>query len=135
LCAAGGGNVNGVHDGHACISAINAGKAATSISRLTVPDLDAPQTNLYTYIVAPTQFRWIEWNRWQATKHGCTIPEIESVVRNAGRGFPRKRDRKKWLVIGRGTGDRLIEVLYLLDDDGTAFVIHAMPLTTRRRRG
>ena len=25
--------------------------------------------------------------------------------------------------------------VYLLDDDGTAFVIHAMPLTTRLRRG
>jgi hypothetical protein len=68
-------------------------------------------------------------------QHGCTILEIESVVRNAGRGFPRKADRKKWLVIGRGVGGRVIEVVYLLDGDGTAFVIHAMPLTTRRRRG
>ena len=50
-------------------------------------------------------------------------------------GFPRKRDREKWLVIGRGIGGRLVEIVYLLDDDGTAFVIHAMPLTTRRRRG
>jgi hypothetical protein len=57
------------------------------------------------------------------------------VVRNAGRGFPRKRDSEKWLVVGRGIGGRFIEVIYLLDDDGTAFVIHAMPLTTRRRRG
>jgi hypothetical protein len=86
-------------------------------------------------VVKPTQFRWIEWNRDHATKHECSIPEVESVVRHAGRGFPRKRDRKKWLVIGRGTGGRVIEVVYLLDDDGTAFVIHAMPLTTRRRRG
>jgi hypothetical protein len=84
--------------------------------------------------VAPAQFRWIQWNREHATKHGCTIPEIESVVRNAGRGFPRKRDRTKWLVVGRGTGGRMIRVIYLLDDDGTAFAIHAMPLTTRRRR-
>lgn len=61
--------------------------------------------------------------------------EIESVVRLAGRGFPRKLDRKKFLIIGRGVGHRMIEVIYLLDDDGTAFVIHAMPLTTRRRRG
>jgi hypothetical protein len=83
--------------------------------------------------VPPDQFRWIEWNRDQATKHGCKIPEIESVVRNAGRGFPRKLEREKWLVIGRGFGGRLIEVMYVLDNDGTAFVIHAMPLTTRRR--
>jgi len=44
-------------------------------------------------------------------------------------------DRKKWLVIGRGTGDRIVKVIYLLDGDKAAFVIHAMPLTTRRRRG
>jgi hypothetical protein len=84
--------------------------------------------------VAPTQFRWIDWNRDHATKHGCTVPEIEIVVRRAGRGFPRKADSQKWQVIGRGIGDRVIEVVYVLDDDGTAFVIHAMPLTTRRRR-
>jgi hypothetical protein len=85
--------------------------------------------------VAPTQFRWIEWNLEHATKHGCTVLEIEHVVRNAGRGFPRSLDREKWLVIGRGTGDRLMRVVYVLDDIDTAFVIHAMPLTTRRRRG
>jgi uncharacterized DUF497 family protein len=84
--------------------------------------------------VAPTEFRWIEWNHEHATQHGCTIGEIENVVRNAGRGFPRKRDRQKWLVVGRGTGGRMIRVIYILDDDGTAFVIHAMPVTTRRRR-
>ena len=85
--------------------------------------------------MSPTVFRWIEWNVEHATKHGCTIAEIESVVRNADHGFPRKRDRKKWLVVGRGFGGRIIEVVYLLDDDGTAFVIHAMPLKTRRKRG
>ena len=84
--------------------------------------------------MAPAQFRWIRWNLDHATKHGYAIPEIESVVRNAGRRFPRKMDRQKWLVVGRGMGDRLVEVIYLLDEDGTAFVIHGMPLTTRRKR-
>jgi uncharacterized DUF497 family protein len=85
--------------------------------------------------VVPDEFRWIEWNQDHATKHGCTIYEIESVVRNAGRGFPRKLDSEKRLVIGRGVGGRFIRVVYVLDDDGTGLVIHAMPLTTRRRRG
>jgi uncharacterized DUF497 family protein len=93
----------------------------------------------YIYIYDPgmpvKQFRWIEWNWEHSTKHGCTIREIESVVRNAGRGFPRRWERDKWLVIGRGTGGRMVEVVYLLDDKDTAFVIHAMPLTTRGRRG
>jgi hypothetical protein len=86
--------------------------------------------------VIPKNFRWIPWNLEHATTHGCTIAEIQRVVREAGRGFPRKRDRQKWLIVGRGTGGRMVEVIYLLDEDGsTAFVIHAMPLTTRRRRG
>jgi hypothetical protein len=85
--------------------------------------------------VVPESFRWIDWNREHATKHGCTIREIEAVMSHPGRGFPRRLDRDKWLVVGRGTGNRVVEVIFLLDDDGTAFVIHAMPLTTRRRRG
>jgi uncharacterized DUF497 family protein len=85
--------------------------------------------------MGPKRFRWIEWNEEHATRHGCTIREIESVLLSASRGFPRKMDDGKWLVVGRGTGGRLIRVVYLLDDDGSALVIHAMPLTTRRKRG
>jgi hypothetical protein len=44
-------------------------------------------------------------------------------------------DDEKRLVIGRGQGGRFVKVIYVLDRDGTAYVIHAMPLTTRRRRG
>ena len=77
----------------------------------------------------------MEWNREHATKHGGSIQEVEAFVRNAGRGFPRKKDGKKWLVIGRGIGGRVVRVFYVFDEDGPAFVIHAMPMTTRRRRG
>jgi len=83
----------------------------------------------------PNLFRWISWNLEHVTKHGCSVDEIEAAVRAAHRRFPRKIDRDKWLVIGRGAGGRFIEVIFLLDPDGTAFVIHALPLTTRRRRG
>jgi hypothetical protein len=79
-------------------------------------------------------FRWNDWNTEQATKHGCTIGEIQSIVRYAGRGFPKYVGNGKWLVYGRGTGDRMIEVIYVLDSDDTIFVIHAMPVTLRRRR-
>ncbi len=81
------------------------------------------------------QFRWIPWNIGQATKHGCTVGEIESIVRNAGRGFPRYIGDGKWLVCGRGTGGRMVEVIDIVDPDDTLFVIHAMPITLRRRRG
>jgi hypothetical protein len=80
------------------------------------------------------EFRWNAWNLEAVTKHLCTIEEVESVVENAGRGFPRKIGGGKLRVEGRGHGDRFIEVIYVLDNDGTVFVIHAMPLTTRRRQ-
>jgi hypothetical protein len=78
-------------------------------------------------------FRWIDWNLDHATKHGCGISEIESIVR---RNFNRARKfgNGKWRIEGRGQGDRVVEVIFVKDDDGTIFVIHAMPLTTRRRK-
>ena len=42
----------------------------------------------------------------------------------------------KFLVCGRGTGDRMIEVIYVRDPSPAVsiYVIYAMPLTLRRRR-
>ena len=82
-------------------------------------------------------FRWNRWNIEHATKHGCDIREIELVVNAGGRGFPRKQGDGKWLVQGRGNGGRIVEVVFVKDDPpaNTIYVIHAMPLTTRRRRG
>jgi uncharacterized DUF497 family protein len=79
-------------------------------------------------------FRWNEWNLEHCTVHGCTVGEVELVVRNAARGFPSRIGDEKWRVIGRGTGNRLVQVVYVLDADATIYPIHAMPLTTRRRR-
>ena len=45
------------------------------------------------------------------------------------------RVAEKIMVQGRGDGGRMIQVVYVIDDDGTVFIVHAMPLTTRRRRG
>lgn len=81
------------------------------------------------------EFRWNAWNIEHATSHGCSIAEIESVVRNAGRGWPRKEADEKYAVEGRGQGNRMVRVIYVLDANRTRYVIHAMPLTTRRRRG
>jgi hypothetical protein len=38
------------------------------------------------------------------------------------------------LVRGRRRGGRPIQVVFVLDDDGTAFVIHARPLTEAEKR-
>jgi uncharacterized DUF497 family protein len=80
-------------------------------------------------------FRWVEWNTLKIAKHGVSIREAEHVVRRASRPFPKKIGRGKWHVQGRGGGDRMIQVVYIVDPNDTVFVIHAMPLTTRRRRG
>lgn len=81
-------------------------------------------------------FRWNAWNLEHATKHGCAVREIESVVRNARRPWPQYVGEDRWMVEGRGQGGRVVRAVYLIDPPpDTAFVIHAMPLTTRRRRG
>jgi hypothetical protein len=60
--------------------------------------------------------------------------EAESIVRSAGRGFPKYIGDGKWLVYGRGAGGRMVETIYVLDPDRTIYIIHAMPVTLRRRR-
>jgi uncharacterized DUF497 family protein len=79
-------------------------------------------------------FRWNEWNEDHATKHGVSRREAEHVVLNAVRPWPRSAGKDKWMVEGRGQGDRFVRVIYLVDPDDTIYIIHAIPLTTRRRR-
>ncbi len=76
-------------------------------------------------------FRWIDWNSAKIASHGVSVPEVERVVRSARRPYPRKVGRGKWQVVGRGQGDRWIQVIYVIDPDKTLFVIHAMPVRTR----
>jgi uncharacterized DUF497 family protein len=80
-------------------------------------------------------FRWNEWNREHATRHGVSQWEAEHAVDNSTRGLPIRCGKKKLMVQGRGEGGRIVQVVYLLDPEGTIYIIHAMPLTTRRRRG
>jgi uncharacterized DUF497 family protein len=37
-------------------------------------------------------------------------------------------------VWGRGRSGRFLQVVFILDDDDTVFVIHARPLTDREKR-
>jgi hypothetical protein len=79
-------------------------------------------------------FRWIQWNTDHIAEHGISPQEAEYAVTHAKRPYPRRREDDKWLVRGRGSGGRLIQVIFVLDDDGTAFVIHARPLTELEKR-
>lgn len=80
------------------------------------------------------EFRWIEWNLEHIAQHGVDPHEAEVVVENAEAPYPEERDNEKLLVIGRGAGGRWLQVIYILDDDGTAFVIHSRPLNDREKR-
>ena len=79
-------------------------------------------------------FRWNEWNEAHIGKHGIAPEEAEMVVRNAKSPYPRYREDGKWLVWGRGLGGRLIQVIFVIDDDDCIFVIHARSLTDREKR-
>jgi len=79
-------------------------------------------------------FRWNRWNAEYVATHGATPEEAEAVVAGAASPFPRKIDDDKWLVWGRGFGGRLLQVVFVLDDDDTVYVIHARPLTDREKR-
>ena len=81
------------------------------------------------------RFRWNRWNVEHVGKHGVTPEEAERAVRNARVPYPSHQPEGKWLVIGRGAGNRLLQVIYVIDDDGkTAYVIHARPLTEPEKR-
>ena len=81
------------------------------------------------------EFRWHAWNFEHATQHGVSAEEAERIVDNPGRGWPRRIGDEKMMVQGRGLGGRMVQVIYLVDAEGSIFIIHAMPVTTRRRRG
>lgn len=79
------------------------------------------------------EFRWIEWNVEHIGKHGVRPEEAEMVVENATRPFPMQPEKDKYLVWGRGDGGRFLQVVYLMDDDETVFVIHSRGLTEREK--
>ena len=79
-------------------------------------------------------FRWNEWNLNHATQHGVLPEEAQAVVQSARPPFPEQIGKDKLLVMGRGTGGRFVQVIYVLDNDGTAYIIHARPLTDRQKR-
>jgi len=80
------------------------------------------------------EFRWNDWNINHIENHGADPDEAELVVGGARSPYPLGRSDGKYLVWGPGRGDRLLQVIFVLDDDGTVFVIHARPLTEREKQ-
>lgn len=80
------------------------------------------------------EFRWIEWNVEHVRKHGVSPEEADEVVAGATRPFPDYMGDGKWLVRGRTQSGRMLQVVYVLDDDETVFIIHTRPLTDGEKR-
>ena len=81
-------------------------------------------------------FRWNDWNLEHIAEHGVSPEEAEWVVEQAGRPYPELRGDSKWRVVGRGRGGRWLQVVFVFDaeDQDTAYVIHARPLTDREKK-
>jgi hypothetical protein len=47
--------------------------------------------------------------------------------------YPRRIGEDKLLVWGAGRGGRLLQIILVMDDDGTVFVIHGRELTNREK--
>jgi len=80
------------------------------------------------------EFRWNDWNVEHLATHGVDPEEAERVVSAARSPYPLRREDDKWLVWGGGRGGRLLQVVFVLDEDATVFVIHARPPTEREKR-
>jgi uncharacterized DUF497 family protein len=79
------------------------------------------------------EFRWNDWSVEHIERHGVSAEEAEHVVLTARAPFPRYRGDGKWLVWGSTASSRSLQVVFVLEEDDIAFVIHARPLTRRER--
>jgi hypothetical protein len=66
-------------------------------------------------------FRWNEWN-------------AEHVVEGAKAPYPRRIGEDKLLVWGPDSAGDLLQVIFVLDEDGSAYILHARPLTEAEKR-
>ncbi|QOV88801.1 hypothetical protein [Humisphaera borealis] len=80
------------------------------------------------------EFRWIDWNVDHIDEHQVSPREAEYVVNHSRRPWPKIIEDQKRIVWGQTDAGRMLQVVYVLDPDGTVFVIHAMELPSGRKR-
>jgi uncharacterized DUF497 family protein len=80
------------------------------------------------------EFRWNNWNIEHIARHGVRPEDAEDVILEAETPYPQYHGDGKWLVWGRNSSRGILQVVYILDEDDTVFVIHARPLTEREKR-
>jgi len=79
-------------------------------------------------------FRWNAWNIEHLGRHGVTPEAAEEVVQAARSPYPRKVGEDKLLVWGASEQGEPLQVVFVLDEDGSIFVLHARPLTEREKQ-
>jgi uncharacterized DUF497 family protein len=79
-------------------------------------------------------FRWNEWNTEHVAQHGIEAEAAEHVVEEAKAPYPRRIGEDKLLVWGPDPAGEPLQVIFVLDEDGSAYVLHARPLTEREKR-
>jgi len=80
------------------------------------------------------QFRWNEWNVEHIAEHGVTPGEAEQAIASSRGRIERRTEDGRFLVWGRTAQRRHLQVGYVIDPDGSFYVIHARPLTDREKR-
>ena len=79
-------------------------------------------------------FRWNEWNIEHLARHGVEPEAAEQVIREADTPYPRRMGEDKLLAWGRGPAGELLQVIFVLDEAGSVYVLHARRLTEREKR-
>lgn len=79
-------------------------------------------------------FRWIHWNAEHIGEHGVSPGEAEYVVRHEQPPWPRREGPNEFRSRGQTARGVWLQVVYVVDEDGRLFVIHARPLTQREKQ-
>jgi uncharacterized DUF497 family protein len=80
------------------------------------------------------EFRWNDWNVDHLAEHGVTPRQAEHVVLRARKPWPSYEGDGRWLVRGQDESGFYLQVVYIIDPEGTIYVIHARPLSDREKR-
>jgi hypothetical protein len=78
------------------------------------------------------EFRWNQWNIEKLEARNISPGEAEYIVRNAKPPYPRRHRKGSFFVHGKLPEGAALQVIYVIDEDGTLYVIHAFP--TRKPR-
>ncbi len=79
------------------------------------------------------EFKWIGWNVEKCLRHGVTPDAAEYVIQNARSPYPTGIDDDKILVCGQSEDGQYLQVIFLVQEDGVLFVIHARPMTEKEK--